>query len=65
MLTLERAKEINKDMITEDHLILHSNNVSYAMGAMADHFGEDRGADHHEPPEHLYGASAEDGRGCL
>ena len=42
MLTLERAKEINKDMITEDHLILHSNNVSYAMGAMADHFGEDK-----------------------
>ena len=42
MLTLERAKEINKDMITEDHLILHSNTVSYAMGAMADHFGEDK-----------------------
>lgn len=41
MLTLERAKEINKDMITEDHLILHSKNVSYAMGAMAKHFGED------------------------
>ena len=41
MLTVERAKEINKDMITEDHLILHSDNVRYAMGAMAEHFGED------------------------
>lgn len=41
MLTLERAKEINKDMLTEDHLIIHSLNVSYAMGAMARHFGED------------------------
>ncbi|MBR0382213.1 MAG: HDIG domain-containing protein [Eubacterium sp.] len=41
MLTLERAKEINQDMITEENLILHSKNVSYAMGAMARHFGED------------------------
>jgi predicted hydrolase (HD superfamily) len=41
MLTLERAKELNQDMITEDHLIIHSKNVSYAMGAMAKHFGED------------------------
>ena len=40
-LTVERAKEINKDMVTEEHLILHSLNVSYAMGAMARHFGED------------------------
>ncbi|MBQ9156763.1 MAG: HD domain-containing protein [Eubacterium sp.] len=41
MLTLERAKELNKDMVTKDNLIIHSLNVSYAMGAMARHFGED------------------------
>lgn len=41
-LTLEKAKEINSTMVTEDHLIVHSLNVCYAMGAMADHFGEDR-----------------------
>ena len=41
MLTLDRAKEINKDMITQENLILHSMNVCYAMGAMAAHFGED------------------------
>ena len=41
MLTLERAKEINKDMVTEESLILHSKNVSYAMGGMAKHFGRD------------------------
>ena len=42
MLTLERAKEINKDMVTEHHLIVHSTNVMAAMGAMAEHFGEDK-----------------------
>ena len=41
MLSLERAMELNKDMVTQDNLILHSNNVRYAMGAMAKHFGED------------------------
>ena len=41
-LTMERAKELNKDMVTEDHLILHSLNVCYAMGAMAEHFGADK-----------------------
>ncbi len=41
MLTLERAKELNKEMITEHHLIIHSTNVMAAMGAMARHFGED------------------------
>ena len=40
-LTLQRAKEINKTMVTEDHLIIHSLNVCYAMGAMARHFGAD------------------------
>ena len=41
-LTLEKAKEINSTMVTEDHLILHAANVSAAMGAMAEHFGEDK-----------------------
>ncbi len=41
-LTLEKAKEINATMVTEEHLILHAANVSAAMGAMAEHFGEDR-----------------------
>ena len=40
-LTLQRAKEINSTMVTEDHLIIHSLNVCYAMGAMARHFGAD------------------------
>ena len=41
MLTLERAKELNKDMVTEESLVIHSKNVMAAMGAMAKHFGED------------------------
>ncbi len=41
MLTLERAKELNAAMVTEEHLLLHEMNVAYAMGAMARHFGED------------------------
>ena len=41
MLTKERAKEICADMVTEHSLILHLLNVSYAMGSMAKHFGED------------------------
>ena len=41
MLTLERAAELNGTMVTEEHLIIHAKNVSYAMGAMAAHFGED------------------------
>ena len=40
MLTPERARELNRGMVTEDHLILHELNVCYAMGAMARHFGE-------------------------
>ena len=42
MLTLERAKELLKTQITEDHLLIHSLNVMAAMGAMAEHFGEDK-----------------------
>lgn len=41
-LTLDRAKELNRDMVTEDSLIIHSLNVCYAMGAMAEHFGADK-----------------------
>ena len=41
-LTLDRAKELNKDMVTEDSLIIHSLNVCYAMGAMAEYFGADK-----------------------
>ena len=40
-LTLEEAKRLNSTMVTEEHLILHAKNVSYAMGALARHFGED------------------------
>ena len=42
MLTLERAKELMKDEVTEEHLIIHCTNVMAAMGAMAEHFGEDK-----------------------
>ena len=41
-LTLEKAKELNATMVTEDHLLLHAANVSAAMEAMAEHFGADR-----------------------
>ena len=39
MLTLEKARELNAAMVTEEHLLLHELNVCYAMGAMARHFG--------------------------
>ncbi len=42
MLTLERAKEINADMVQEESLVIHSKNVMAAMGAMAEHFGEEK-----------------------
>lgn len=42
MLTLERARELCDAQVTEHSLVLHAKNVMYAMGAMADHFGEDR-----------------------
>ncbi len=41
MLTLERASELNSTMVTEESLLLHEKNVCYAMGAMAEHFGEE------------------------
>ena len=43
-LTMERARELNRDQVTEEHLVIHSLNVCYAMEAMAGHF--------HEDPEH-------------
>ena len=42
MLTKERATELNNTMVTEEHLKIHALNVAYAMGAMAEHFGEDK-----------------------
>ena len=42
MLTLERAKELNDSMVTEEHLRIHALNVMASMGAMAEHFGEDK-----------------------
>ena len=42
MLTLERARELNDAMVTEHSLRLHAGNVCYAMGALAEHFGEDK-----------------------
>ena len=40
MLTLERSKELNATMVTEESLVIHATNVMAAMGAMAEHFGE-------------------------
>ena len=40
-LTLEEAKRLNGTMVSEEHLLIHALNVSYAMGALARYFGED------------------------
>ena len=40
MLSLERATELNATMVSEEHLIIHAKNVCYAIGAMAEYFGE-------------------------
>ena len=40
-MTFEEARKLNETMVSEDHLLLHALNVCYAMGAMAEHFGED------------------------
>ncbi|MEA5058535.1 MAG: HD domain-containing protein [Candidatus Pelethousia sp.] len=42
-LTLERAKELLEKHVHEQHLFNHALAVSAAMGAMAEHFGEDAG----------------------
>ena len=41
MLTLKQATELNAQAVAEESLLLHEKNVCYAMGAMAEHFGED------------------------
>ena len=57
VLTLDRAKEINDTMVTGDQLRIHAMNVMAAMGAMAEHFGENKEnwmADYEKyPDEHL------------
>ena len=52
MLTLERAKELNAAMVTEESLIHHCLSVSAAMGAMARHFGAD--AEHWQAVGYLH-----------
>ena len=42
MLTLEKAKELTNSTTTEPHLIVHATSVMAAMGAMAEHYGEDK-----------------------
>ena len=42
MLTLERARELNDQMVKEPSLRIHAAAVMAAMGAMAEHFGEDK-----------------------
>ncbi|MBR1696342.1 MAG: HDIG domain-containing protein, partial [Selenomonas sp.] len=41
-LTLAKAKEILSKHTTEANLFTHAAAVSAAMGAMAEHFGEDK-----------------------
>ena len=41
-LTVQEAKRINDTMVTEEHLKLHAANVAACMGAMAQHFNEDK-----------------------
>ena len=41
MLTLEQAAALNGTMVTQENLLLHAKNVSYAMGALARRFGGD------------------------
>lgn len=41
-LSMEEARRLNDSVVTEDHLRLHAGNVSACMGAMAEHFGEDK-----------------------
>ena len=40
-LTMEEARRLNDIMVKDAHLLIHALNVSYAMGAMARHFGDD------------------------
>ena len=40
-LTMAMAVELNRDMVTQENLVLHAKNVMAAMEAMARHFGGD------------------------
>lgn len=40
-LTMELAKQLVREHVTEPHLVEHALAVSAAMGAMAEHFGAD------------------------
>lgn len=51
-LTLSRAKELIASAVHDPALLYHATCVSLAMGAMADHFGEDR--DHWEAIGYLH-----------
>lgn len=42
MLTKEKAQQLLETTTTQPHLFQHALAVSAAMGAMADHFGEDK-----------------------
>lgn len=41
-VTMEQAERLIKANVTEQHLFTHARAVSAAMGAMAEHFGEDK-----------------------
>ncbi|MGN1023898.1 MAG: HD domain-containing protein [Lachnospiraceae bacterium] len=41
MLTLEQAKKINDENVTEEHLRLHAGNVAACMEALAKYYGQD------------------------
>ena len=41
-LSMEEARRLNDSVVTEEHLRLHAGNVSACMGAMAEHFGENK-----------------------
>ena len=51
-LTRKRAEELLRKHTTEEHLFTHAAAVSAAMGAMAEHFGEDK--DHWEGVGYLH-----------
>ena len=51
-LTRKRAEELLQKHTTEEHLFTHAAAVSAAMGAMAEHFGEDK--DHWEGVGYLH-----------
>lgn len=42
MLTLEKSKQLISTTTTQPHLIVHATAVMAAMGAMAEHFGENK-----------------------